>query len=496
MSRRAARYGRPVRRLAAVRGAVAAAAVIAMTLAWTASAGADDVPTPVTITFTGHGTYVASLDPGGDPTNATVALSWTSTFTGTLASDGTLTPTGSGTLTSGPGTFSYSDPAYGVSCSGAAPIATGAAPPAASVAGTQLTVQSATAFDADGSSGGYASCQGTAPGSGLPFDGSGQAANLVGVIDGYLPDVLSARVTLPAKIAGPVTLPASDASAPQQLPGSCTQLFGAGSCTESLSWSGTVDVEPACGTITFSEGGALPVGTAIAFGQTLTTAAGQRMEITTPDGSIVRIGPQSQVACQAGDFAGGSGRTFKLILGDIWAKVSDALGAPGFEPPGDRAVTGVRGSEFTLTAEHDGGIAHVIEGTGYVDVKGHKEFTYPAGLGVDIRGTSVAITTSWPTAAQALVPAADRPPKLTGVSLRHAALGRGAQLRFRLDRSAAVRVQLLRGTRVLTTRTFSAQRGVTTVRPLRGHLRAGRYQLRVIATAGTRSTSATVALRA
>ncbi len=72
----------------------------------------------------------------------------------------------------------------------------------------------------------------------------------------------------------------------------------------------------------------------------------------------------------------------------------------------------MRGSEFTLTAEHDGGITHVIEGTGYVDVKGHKEFTYPAGLGVDIRGTSVAITTSWPTAAQALVPAADRPPKL------------------------------------------------------------------------------------
>ncbi len=96
MARRAARYRRPVRWRTAVRGAVAAAAVVAMTLAWTASAGADDVPTRRSRSRSpAHGTYVASLDPGGDPTNATVALSWTSTFTGTLASDGTLTPTGS-----------------------------------------------------------------------------------------------------------------------------------------------------------------------------------------------------------------------------------------------------------------------------------------------------------------------------------------------------------------------------------------------------------------
>jgi hypothetical protein len=477
---------------------LARAAITGLVLALLAIPGSTLADVPVTVQFDGSGSFTATNMPGTDSqTTGTVALDWTSVFGATEAQDGTLTPTGLGTLTKGPGTFQFSDPSFSVSCSGNAPVASFASPPSMTVNGSSVTVQSVTAFDSDGSSGGYASCQGKAPGSGLPFDGSGEAASNFGTIDPSLPGVLSATVQIPSPLTGPVTLPVTNANAPAQVPPSCADQFGDDSCTMSLSWSGTVTVSPACASVSFSDGGALPVGTAVAIGQTVSTGKGQRLELTTADGAIVRIGPESTVVCQAGPFVAGK-RTIsvKLILGEIWAAVSDALGGnTGFQA-GERAGTGVRGSEFTLDMNGRDPIAHVVEGTGYVKYKGKREFHYAAGLSAIIGKRGVTLSSRWPAADRALVPAGKLPPRLTKVKL-HGPRGRPkARLTFKLDQKSSLRLQVLRGKKIVAKTKLRGKKGANSLHPFKRKLRKGRYTLRLTATAKTRSTSAQLSFNA
>jgi hypothetical protein len=456
---------------------------------------------PVTVEFSGTGSFNATNMPGEDgQTSATVALDWTSTFPASMAQDGTLTPTGLGTLSKGPGTFTFSDPSFSVNCSGDAPVAATASPPSLSVNGSTIKVQSVTGFDSDGSSGAYASCQGTAPGSGLPFDGSGEAASDVGTIDPYLPDVLSALVQLPTPLTEQVTIPVSSANAPAQLPPSCADQFGDDACTMSLSWSGAVTVTPPCGTVSFSSGGALPVGSVVAVGQTISTGKGQRLEVTLTDGSVVRFGPESSGVCEGGSFTdGGRKVTIKLLLGEIWAAVSEALGGdPNFNVATERAGTGVRGSEYTLDVRKGKDpIAHVIEGTGWVQYPGKKEFRYTAGLSAVIGKKGVKLSTSWPAADRALVPAGKLPPALSKVKLSGPKGRPKARLSFKLDRKASLQLQLLRGKKVVfTAKKLSGRKGKNSLHPFRRKLRKGHYTLRLTATANTRSTSAQISFRA
>jgi hypothetical protein len=474
----------------------AAIAFVAVALLATPVCALADVP--VTVQFDGSGNFNATNMPGTESqTTATLALDWTSVFDATIAQDGTITPTGLGTLTKGPGTFSFADPSFSVSCSGPAPVAAFASPPSLTVNGSSITVQSVTAFDSDGSSGGYASCQGTAPGGGLPFDGSGEAASNVGTIDPSLPDALSATVQLPSPLTGPVTLPVTNANAPAQVPPSCADQFGDDACNMSLSWSGTVTVTPACATVSFSDGGALPVGSTVAIGQTVSTGKGQRLELTTADGAVVRIGPESQVVCQAGPFvAGKRSITIKLVLGEIWAAVSDALGGDTGFQAGERAGTGVRGSEFTLDMNGRDPIAHVVEGTGYVQYKGKHEFDYPAGLSAIIGKKGVTLSSRWPAADRALVPAGKLPPTLTKVKL-HGPKGRPkAKLTFKLGQKSSLQLQVLRGKKVVVKKKLKGRKGANSVRPFKRKLRKGRYTLRLTATANTRSTSAQLSFKA
>jgi hypothetical protein len=361
-----------------------------------------------------------------------------------------------------------------------------------------VTVQSVTAFDSDGSSGAYASCQGTAPGSGLPFDGSGEAASDVGTINPYLPDVLSANVQIPTPLKSEVTIPVSNANAPAQLPPSCADQFGDDACTMSLSWSGTVTVKPPCGTITFSNGGALPVSSVVAIGQTISTGKGQRLEITLTDGSVVRFGPESSGVCEGGSFTdGGRKVTIKLLLGEIWAAVSDALGGdPNFNVATERAGTGVRGSEYTLDVTGRDPIAHVIEGTGYVAYKGKPEFHYPAGLSAIIGKRSATLSSRWPAADRALVPAGKLPPKLSQVMLSGPKGRPKARLSFKLDRKSSLQLQVLRGRKVVAKKKLSGRKGKNSLHPFKRRLRKGRYTVRLTATANTRSTSAQISFRA
>ncbi|MGZ4256215.1 MAG: FecR family protein [Gaiellaceae bacterium] len=480
-----------------VRLAVAAAALVAagtLTGAATPARGSAAPPLPITVKFTATGTFSATLQAGSPPDTVSEALQWASELPATIDADGTITPTGYGTLTDGPGTFTYQDPTYSVSCTGALPVASGAAPPVLAVNGSTITAQSFTAVDQDGSSGGYDSCQGIAPGSGLPYDGSQDAANLAGTMDEYMPDVMSAKVDVPAKLSGIFTKQVTNADAPAQLPSSCDDQFGV-PCSMSLHWSGQVQVIPACGTVTFSEGGALPVGTIVSIGQTITTGKGQRLEITLPDSSIVRFGPESSALCNAGcdGFkAEERGFSFKLLLGEMWAKISTG-GEDGVES--QHACTGVRGSEMTASAHGKAVLTHVVEGVGFVHVIGKPEIHYPAGLGMRIVGGKATITDQWPRADQAVVPASDRPPALTRVRLSGARGEPTERLLFNLDQASKMTVQVLRGKKVVLRSSGKGRKGKNALRPFKHALKKGSYQIRVTATANNGSTTVLLMLK-
>ncbi len=141
--------------------------------------------------------------------------------------------------------------------------------------------------------------------------------------------------------------------------------------------------------------------------------------------------------------------SFHLLLGNMWAGISDALGGDhAFEQPGPTVAIGVRGSAFTASVQRNGDIVyHVIQGTGFIKIKGKREFDYPAGEGVrfDPDYGGYVMTAAWPAADQALVPVAQRPPKLTHVRLDSAHAGKRPTLHFTLNENATITVQIQRG---------------------------------------------------
>ena len=355
-----------------------------------------------------------------------------------------------------------------------------------------LTVQSVTSVDQN-NQGGQISCQGTDQ-FGNATDLSADAANLAGAFGPSLPDVLSARFSLPPEAlkSGTFTKAVSSTDAVAQLPSSCADQFGLpeGQCPMSLSWSGTIKISVPCGVITFSDGDAPPLGTLVNPGDVVSTGAKSRVEMTQPDGGIVRLGPSAKMQCiSQATFVPGERSTpdtFKLLLGRAWGAIDDALGNNSYEVTTERAGTGVRGCAFTASVQADGKILfHVIQGTGYIRVRGKPEVDFPAGEGLLLNPSSGAytMTTTWPAADQGLVPAAQQPPKLTGVRIA----GRPPTLHFTLNENATVTVQIQRGRRRMLKRTASAHRGSRTLK-LKA-LPRGRYTLTVFATVQKRSVA-------
>lgn len=262
----------------------------------------------------------------------------------------------------------------------------------------------------------------------------------------------------------------------------------------SLSWSGTIKITVPCGVVTFSEGDAPAVGTVIKQGDTVSTGANSRVEITLPDGGFYRLGPSSKMQCSGQSTSTERDRritdSFKLLLGSMWAGVSSALGGHEFQQQEPTIAGGVRGSAFTASVQRNGDILyHVIEGTGFIKIKGKREFDFPAGEGVrfDADYSAYSITTAWPAADQALVPATQRPPRLTGVRLVGAHAGKRPTLHFTLNQNAAITVQIQRGRHRLLKRMTSARHGARalTLRALpRGH-----YTLMLFATVDKRSAA-------
>jgi hypothetical protein len=472
------------------------------------SASAASAPLQVLLTFDGSGTFTAGNQLQSDsPDHATVALKWSTTYTGTLSPDGSLTLKAAGASATGeggqttappPGTFHYTDSGqFTADCSNLPlPLAPGAPSPVATVSGGTLNVQSVTSVDQNNQTG-QVNCQGTDM-FGNPFDESQQAANLAGTFGPSLPDVLAARVSVSADElkSGTVTKAVSDADAPAQLPASCSAQFGEpspGDCQMSLHWNGTITITTPCGEVSFSEGDAPAVGTIINKGQTISTGAKSRVELITADGSFYRLGPNSKMVCGGEppfkDERPPVSDEFKLLLGNIWAATSNALGGDHqFEQQTDRAAGGVRGSEFTASVRRGGKVLyHVIEGTGFFRIKGEKEFDFPAGEGLIYSDSHYAVTTTWPAADQALVPKAQLGPKLTALKLVGHRAGKATTLHFKLSQNAKVTIQIVRGKKRVLRKKRSERHGARSIKL--GSLPKGRYTLTLFATVNKRSVA-------
>lgn len=334
---------------------------------------------------------------------------------------------------------------------------------------------------------------------GNSVDLSSDAANLSGAFGPSLPDVLSAHISLPADAlkGNTFTQAVSNADALAQLPSSCADQFGEpeGQCPMSLSWSGTIKITVPCGVVTFSEGDAPALGTVIKRGDTVSTGAKSRVEITLPDSGVYRLGPSAKMQCDSQTTTTDRERSisddFHLLLGNMWAGISEAVGGDHqFEQATQTIAVGVRGSAFTASMQRNGDIVyHVIQGTGFFRVKGKREFDYPAGTGVrfDPDYGGYTPTSAWPAADQALVPAAQQPPKLTRVRLVGARAGKRPTLRFTLNENASITVQIQRGRHRVLKRTTLAHRGARSL-VLRA-LPRGRYTLMLFATVHARSVA-------
>jgi hypothetical protein len=486
-----------------------ALAMLAAVLVLGAAAGAASAatqPLKVVMEFDGTGTFSATNGAGTDsPEHTDVALSWSTTYVGDLEPDGSITfqATGPGapgevlqTTAPPPGKFHFTSMASTTAdCTGPLPVAPNPPAPEATLDSGTLTVQSITSVDQNNQTG-QVICQGTGP-TGDAADLSSDAANLSGAFEPYLPDVLSAHISLPADAlkSGTFTKAVSSADAVAQLPGSCADQFGEpdGACPMSLSWSGTIKITEPCGVVDFSEGDAPAVGTLINPGDTVSTGDKSRVEIMLPDGGFYRVGPNSKFQC-IGQTTTGEGHrsitdSFHLLLGNMWAGISDALDSDhGFQQLGPTIASGVRGSAFTASVQPNGEIVyHVIQGTGFIRIKGKPEFDFPAGEGVrfDPDYGGYAVTTVWPAADQALVPAAQRPPKLTRVRLAGAHAGKRPTLHFTLNENATVTVQVQRGRRRVLKRSASVRHGSRSL--TLGALPRGRYTLMLFATVDKRS---------
>lgn len=98
-------------------------------------------------------------------------------------------------------------------------------------------------------------------------------------------------------------------------------------------------------------------GTALAPGSVIKTGEGARAELTFPDGSVVRVGPTSELKLEAAGFDSTT-KTVKVeaevVGGKAWAKVATLVGDDAqFKVKTKNAVAGVRGTIFRVNVEQD-----------------------------------------------------------------------------------------------------------------------------------------------
>ena len=115
---------------------------------------------------------------------------------------------------------------------------------------------------------------------------------------------------------------------------------------------GDVTAGPVDGTLAkVKRGGVIPGGS------TVKTGEGARAELTFPDGSVVRIGPSSELRLEAAAFDGKTKSVkveAEVVGGQAWAKVATLVGDDAqFKVKTQNAVAGVRGTVFRVNVDKD-----------------------------------------------------------------------------------------------------------------------------------------------
>jgi ferric-dicitrate binding protein FerR (iron transport regulator) len=120
------------------------------------------------------------------------------------------------------------------------------------------------------------------------------------------------------------------------------------------------------GTATVQSAGAqtpssLVRGAALKEGDTVSTEADSRVEITLPEGSLLRLGENTRTTLAAHS----TGKKFSatLLFGNLWAKVEKLVGGQTFEIETENGVSGVRGTEFRVeSAKGQDDLVRVYDG--------------------------------------------------------------------------------------------------------------------------------------
>ena len=98
-------------------------------------------------------------------------------------------------------------------------------------------------------------------------------------------------------------------------------------------------------------------GQKLAAGDTVKTGEGARAELSFPDGSVVRIGPSSELKLDGAAFDGKTKQVkveAELVGGTAWAKVATLVGKDAqFKVKTQNAVAGVRGTVFRVNVDKD-----------------------------------------------------------------------------------------------------------------------------------------------
>lgn len=141
----------------------------------------------------------------------------------------------------------------------------------------------------------------------------------------------------------------------------CAVVLAAGALQAGPAPSGSPKATFIKGDVTAGAGGGalakVKRGAAIAAGSVLKTGEGARAELTFPDGSVVRVGPSSELKLEAAAFDGKT-KTVKVeaevVGGQAWARVATLVGDDAqFKVKTQNAVAGVRGTVFRINVEQD-----------------------------------------------------------------------------------------------------------------------------------------------
>lgn len=101
----------------------------------------------------------------------------------------------------------------------------------------------------------------------------------------------------------------------------------------------------------------LALGSLVYENDVVETRGRTRLEVELPDKSVIRIGPQSRVQLVSAIFGKSVEErkvSAKIVVGNIWAKVTRAVGGESrFEVRTENAVAGVRGTTFRVDAKTD-----------------------------------------------------------------------------------------------------------------------------------------------